>query len=52
MNEPIQDQSDTFLINKISLLIEQSKKQVVIQSNSVLTQLFWEIGSLINQYIL
>jgi predicted nuclease of restriction endonuclease-like (RecB) superfamily len=52
MTEPIQNQHDSFLIDEISILIEKSKQQVVIQSNSLLTQLFWKIGFLINQSIL
>lgn len=52
MIEPIQNQSASNLFQEISLLIEQSKHQVVVQSNSVLTQLFWKIGSIINLSIL
>ncbi|MDI9308829.1 MAG: DUF1016 N-terminal domain-containing protein [Limnohabitans sp.] len=36
----------------ISLLIEQSKHKAVIQSNSILTQLFWQVGTKINDSIL
>lgn len=40
------------LLNELSQLIEQSKKQISVQANSVLTILFWQIGHKINQNIL
>lgn len=40
------------LLNDISLLIEQSKRQISIQANSTLTILFWQIGKRINHEIL
>ncbi|WP_281636720.1 PDDEXK nuclease domain-containing protein [Flavobacterium marginilacus] len=40
------------LYNELSFLIEQSQYQVVIQTNSVLTLLFWQIGFKINNEIL
>jgi predicted nuclease of restriction endonuclease-like (RecB) superfamily len=40
------------LFNEISLLIEESKHQVVVQNNSILTLLFWNIGFKINNSIL
>ena len=42
----------TNLINDISLLIEQSKRNLAIQANSTLTLLFWKIGRRINDDIL
>jgi predicted nuclease of restriction endonuclease-like (RecB) superfamily len=43
---------DTELIIDISLLIEQSQRHIATQANSVLTQLFWQIGKRINDEIL
>ena len=40
------------LFDKISKLIEQSKKQVVVQANSTLTLLFWQVGKHINEFVL
>ena len=40
------------LLSELSQLIEQSQRQVVAQTNSTLTLLFWQIGKLINQNIL
>ncbi|WP_428223775.1 PDDEXK nuclease domain-containing protein [Flavobacterium sp.] len=40
------------LLNEIALLIEQSKHQAIVQSNSLLTQLFWSVGTKINHSIL
>lgn len=40
------------LINDISLLIEQSQRNMAIQANSTLTLLFWKIGKRINDDIL
>lgn len=44
--------SEDYLFNELSNLIEQSKKQIAVQANSVLTILFWQIGNRINQDIL
>lgn len=44
--------SEKELINEISLLIEQSKQHVVLQANSTLTLLFWNVGKRINAYVL
>ena len=43
---------DEILINELSLLIEQSKKQVVVQANINLTILFWQVGHRINNEML
>jgi predicted nuclease of restriction endonuclease-like (RecB) superfamily len=40
------------LINKLSLLIEQSKEQIVVQANNTLTLLFWHIGKNIKEFVL
>jgi predicted nuclease of restriction endonuclease-like (RecB) superfamily len=40
------------LFNELSQLIEQSKKFVIVQANSVLTMLFWNVGKRINEDIL
>lgn len=40
------------LLKDISLLIEQSNRQAVMQVNSTLTLLFWHIGSLVNRFVL
>lgn len=40
------------LLNELSQLVEQSQQQVVVQNNSVLTLLFWQIGFRINETIL
>ncbi|WP_395042789.1 DUF1016 N-terminal domain-containing protein [Flavobacterium sp.] len=43
---------ETNLLQVLSHLIEQSKHQVAIQTNSTLTLLFWQVGNRINQDIL
>jgi predicted nuclease of restriction endonuclease-like (RecB) superfamily len=43
---------ETDLVNELSSLVEQSQQQVVVQNNSVLTLLFWQIGFRINETIL
>ncbi|MCL2327165.1 MAG: PDDEXK nuclease domain-containing protein [Bacteroidetes bacterium] len=40
------------LFNDLSHLIEQSKNFVVVQANSVMTMLFWNVGKRINEDIL
>lgn len=40
------------LFDDIKLLIEQSQRQIATQTNSILTQLFWEIGRRINDEVL
>jgi predicted nuclease of restriction endonuclease-like (RecB) superfamily len=42
----------TALISELSLLIEQSKQQLVVQANSTITILFWQVGKRINEDIL
>ena len=37
------------LFNELSQLIEQSKKLVIVQANSVMTMLFWNVGKRINE---
>jgi predicted nuclease of restriction endonuclease-like (RecB) superfamily len=40
------------LYSQLSLLIEQSKKEIAIRANSALTLLFWNVGFRINESIL
>ena len=40
------------LFNDLSQLIEQSKNFVIVQANSVMTMLFWNVGKRINEDIL
>ena len=44
--------SEQVLLADLSQLIEQSKQFVVVQANSVLTMLFWNVGKRINDDIL
>lgn len=43
---------ETDLLNELSLLVEQTQQHVIVQNNSSLTLLFWEIGFRINDTIL
>jgi predicted nuclease of restriction endonuclease-like (RecB) superfamily len=43
---------EQILLNDISQLIEQSKNFVIVQANSVMTMLFWNVGKRINEDIL
>lgn len=52
MSELKNIQKNDTLFNEIAQLIEQSQRQVVVQANSTLTLLFWQIGSRINKEIL
>jgi hypothetical protein len=40
------------LVQEISLLIEESKQQVVRTANSALTTLFWQVGKRVNDEVL
>jgi len=40
------------LFNELSQLIEQSKNFVIVQANSIMTMLFWNVGKRINEDIL
>lgn len=40
------------LFTELAVLIEQSKKQVVAQVNSILTLTYWQVGKKINEHIL
>jgi hypothetical protein len=40
------------LLSDLSQLIEQSRNFVVVQANSVMTMLFWNVGKRINEDIL
>ncbi len=51
MNKKIQLPEQT-LFNDLSQLIEQSKQFVIVQANSVMTMLFWNVGKRINEDIL
>jgi hypothetical protein len=44
--------SEQILFNDLSQLIEQSKQFVLVQANSVMTMLFWNVGKRINEDIL
>jgi predicted nuclease of restriction endonuclease-like (RecB) superfamily len=44
--------TEDILLAELSLLIEQSKKQVAFAVNSALTMLFWQVGKKINNHIL
>ena len=52
MNEMEKENGLSNLMSEISVLIEQSRQYVNLQANSTLTQLFWNIGRLINAEIL
>lgn len=43
---------ELWLLNELSLLIEESQKHLTVQVNSTLTVLFWQIGTIINSEIL
>ena len=45
-------QSEQTPFNDLSQLIEQSKKIVIVQANSVMTMLLWNVGKRINEDIL
>lgn len=51
MSEIEKQEFDT-LVKEISLLIEQSKHQIVRVANSTLTLLFWQVGKRINDEVL
>ena len=44
--------SDRILFANLSQLIEQSKQIIIVQANSVMTILFWNVGKRINEDIL
>ncbi|MDQ7031829.1 MAG: PDDEXK nuclease domain-containing protein, partial [Desulfonauticus sp.] len=46
------DANEQLLFTELAGLIEQSKKQVVAQVNSVLTLTYWQVGKRINEHIL
>ena len=52
MSNLINHTENSDLLSDISLLIEQSKRQIASQANSTLTLLFWQIGKRINDEIL
>ena len=54
METPIKNiqTSEQSLFNDLSQLIEQSKQFVIVQANSVMTVLFWNVGKRINENIL
>ncbi|WP_433831306.1 PDDEXK nuclease domain-containing protein [Flavobacterium anhuiense] len=43
---------ETDLFSELSQLVEQTQQQVIVQNNSALTLLFWEIGFRINETML
>lgn len=52
MSEISVNSTNENLVDELSALIEQSKKQVASVANSALTLLFWQVGKRINQEIL
>jgi len=44
--------SEQVLLTDLSQLIEQSKQFVIVQANSVMTMLFWNVGKRINEDVL
>jgi hypothetical protein len=44
--------SEQTLLTDLSQLIEQSKQFVIVQANSVMTMLFWNVGKRINEDML
>ena len=44
--------TENLLLADLSQLIEKSKQFVVVQANSVMTMLFWNVGKRINDDIL
>ncbi len=52
MKKEISKNSEKELLNRLSELVEVSKKKISFHANSVLTMLFWQIGKNINDFIL
>jgi len=52
MNKEILKNNEQNLFNKLSDLVEHSKNKIVLQANSTLTMLFWQIGKHINDFLL
>jgi predicted nuclease of restriction endonuclease-like (RecB) superfamily len=52
MSGEVLKNDEQYLIDKLSELIEYSKRKISIQANSTLTMLFWQIGKHINDYVL
>jgi hypothetical protein len=50
--QEIEKYNTPHLVQEISLLIEESKQQVVRTANSALTMLFWQVGKRVNDEIL
>lgn len=48
----MQDLNRDDLFQDLSVIIDQSRKQVAIVANSALTLLFWKVGKRINDEIL
>ena len=38
------------LFNEIDILVEQSKKQLVVQVNNILTLTYWQVGNKMNDH--
>jgi hypothetical protein len=45
-------EADKALVERVKSLIEAAKHEVAVTVNSAMTQLYWEIGTYINSYIL
>jgi predicted nuclease of restriction endonuclease-like (RecB) superfamily len=52
MSKTIKKVSGQTLFNDLSTLIERSKNFVIVQANSVMTMLFWNVGKRINDDVL
>ncbi len=52
MAKKIANSQEQLLFTELTVLIEQSKKKVVAQVNSVLTLTYWQVGKKINEHIL
>jgi hypothetical protein len=44
--------TEQILFADLSQLIEQSKKFIIVQANSVMTMLYWHVGKRINEDVL
>lgn len=47
-----QPAADLILLQDLSALIEQSRKQIAVAANSALTMMFWQVGKRINDHVL
>lgn len=52
MSNFLEKTNPEILVNELSTLIEQSKKQISVAANSALTMLFWQVGKRIHEEVL